>query len=148
MSTLSSTPVAVACAVEAAWGKLPQERIPIVHTLHGGVYTRTARIPKGVGITSATIKVPTTLVVHGALAVLTDASWILYEGTNILVAAGGRKQVMRAHEDTTITMIFPTRASTVAEAEAEFTDEWRNLQTADGAGDIIINTHQENVCQE
>lgn len=148
MSTLSSSPVAAAALTEVAWRELPQERVPIVHSLHGGVYTRTARLRAGVAITSALIKVPTTLVVHGKLAVMGEHSWQVYDGTHVLVAYAGRKQVMRAIQDTTITMIFPTQARTVAEAEAEFTDEWRNLQTADGAGDIIINTHQENACPQ
>lgn len=152
MSTLSHSidTVAVAAATEAAWQRLPQVPAEVVHTLHGGVYTRTARLRKGVAVCTALIKVPTTLILHGDVAVDVGGRWNTYRGTQVLVAHAGRKHVMIANEDTTITMAFPTRAATVLEAEQQFTDEWRELQTnTGGSPSTTINTHnQESQCQE
>jgi len=151
MYSLSTDPRlrALSYRYEAESRELPQSRVPLVHSLHGGVYTRTAKIPAGVTITSVLIKIPTTVILMGRLAVLSsDAAWAEFSGTHVLAGLAGRRQVMHAIEDTVVVMLFPTRATTVAEAEAEFTDEAALLQSAGGVGDIIINTHQENPCQQ
>lgn len=126
----------------------PQVEVPIVHSLHGGVYTRTCLIRAGVRITGAAIKVPTTLIIHGDALFLSAGKWDRYTGTHVLAAEAGRKQIIVAREDTRVTMIFPSRARTVAEAEQEFTDEHALLQSNRCACSSTINTHQGPPCQE
>lgn len=125
-----------------------QVRVPIVHSLHGGVYTRTARIEPGIMITSVLIRPETTLVLHGDLEVLVAGQWVRFEGFHVLPGRAHRRQVMRSELGATITMIMPTAATTVEEAEREFTPEFHLLQSQRGEGDIVINTHKEPPCQE
>ena len=138
--------IAASYAEEARIRAEPQAAIRLVHSLHGGVYTRTARVPAGVEFTSAWIKVPTTLLVNGDLLVLQDGVFIRFIGLQVLPALANRRQLMRTLADTDITMIFPTSATSVEQVEQEFTDEWRLL--GHHPDDIIINTHQEPPCQD
>jgi hypothetical protein len=55
--------------------------------------------------------------------VLAGENWMELEGYNVLPASAGRKQVFVSVSDVVITMVFPTKATTVEAAEAEFTDE-------------------------
>lgn len=132
-------------------GAASPERPKIVHSLHGGVYTRTAKIPAGSMITSALIKIETTLLVHGDFSVLRveDGSpvWDQYRGAQVFAAAAGRRMVYACESDVVMTMIFPTSVTTVADAEAQFTDEIHLLQSFGGEGDVVINTHKEPACQ-
>lgn len=99
-------------------------RIPTDHVLHGGMYARTICIPAGVVLTGALIRVPTMLVFDGHVTVNTgDGESILLEGYRVLAASAHRRQAITAHRDTHMTMMFATRAKTVAEAEDEFTEE-------------------------
>jgi hypothetical protein len=140
--------IAESYRVEAESRTHPQVRVPIVHSLHGGVYTRTARIPAGVTITSVMIAPPTTIIATGDWAVLQGGEWVLFTGFRVLPAAPGRRQIIKAITECTLTLVFPCAARTVQEAEQEMSPEWRLLQSQDGHGDTIINTHQENPCQE
>lgn len=110
-------------AEEVARG-LPQVPILTSHVIHAGTYTRTIRIPKGVFITGALIKRSTILIVSGhCLAYVGKDKPIEYKGYNVLTASAHRKSAYSALTDTYMTMLFATNAKTVAEAEAEFTDE-------------------------
>lgn len=103
---------------------LPQVAIHTQHVLHAGMYARTITIPGGVMVTGAIIKRATTLVVSGdVLMSRGDDEGQRITGTAVIPAGAGRKQVFAAYADTTVTMIFPTGAKTVEEAETEFTDE-------------------------
>ena len=126
----------------------PQVEVPIFHSLHGGTYTRTCRIPKGVLVTGVMIKIPTTVIIHGDALFLRDGKWDQFTGTHVLPAEAGRKQVVAAVEDTVVTMILPSQATSVEEAEREFTDEWQKLQSNRCACGTSINTHKEQPCQE
>ena len=44
-------------------------------------------------------------------------------GTAVIPASAGRKQAFVAHQDTSISMVFPTKSTSVEQAEAEFTDD-------------------------
>lgn len=141
-------------AIEAVLRDAPESlavRAPLVHTLHGGVYTRTAHIPAGTAITSVLIKIETTLVVQGRFQVLRVQDgrqvWDRYEGCQVFAAAAGRRMVYLCETDVVMTMIFPTSATTVEQAEAQFTDEAHLLQSSSGADDVVINTHEEGICQ-
>lgn len=144
--------IAASYLVEAAIREADdQVLVPLVHSLHGGLYTRTARIPAGVTIASALIKIPTTLLVVGDFSVMRvdggQCLWDRYSGTQVFAADAGRRMVYTCHSDVIMTMAFPSRARTVSEAEAEFTDEPHLLQSAGGAADVVINTHEELPCQ-
>ena len=102
---------------------MPQVNLPVSHALHAGMYHRTITIPAGVAITGALIRVPTLLVVDGNCEVFTGAEVAHLVGHHVLQCQPNRKQVFLAHSDTHLTMIFPTQAATVEEAEDEFTNE-------------------------
>jgi hypothetical protein len=105
-----------------------KEQVPIVmkHVLHAGMYSRTAYLEAGVGIIGVLIKIPTQEIVHGSCFVY-DGQWKHVDGYRVLAARAGRKQAFAAVTRTEITMIFPSNAKTVGEAEAEFTDEGEKL---------------------
>lgn len=109
--------------LEAVTRELPQVEIATHHVLHGGLYARTIRIPAGVLLTGAFIRVPTLLIVDGCVTVNTGDEPVTLAGRNVLAASAKRRQAFLAHTDTTLTMVFATQAQTVAEAEEEFTDE-------------------------
>lgn len=100
-----------------------QVDIPTDHVLHGGMYARTIMIPAEVLLTGALIKIATMLIVAGNATVYMDGEAIELNGYNIFPACKNRKQAFYAHADTYLTMLFPTQANTVEEAEIEFTDE-------------------------
>lgn len=101
----------------------PQIQIPTAHTIHGGVYTRTITIPKGVVLTGVLIKIPTTIIVDGDVIVYVGNSSMHINGYQVVTAAGNRKQAFYANEDTRLTMMFSTDAKTIEDAELEFTDD-------------------------
>lgn len=110
-------------AIQAALLTAPQVDIATDHVIHGGMYARTITIPAGIVLTGAFIKLPTVLIANGNASVFVGDRWVSIEGYHVLAAAAGRKQVFIAHEDTQLTMIFPTDATTIEQAEDEFTDE-------------------------
>jgi len=93
------------------------------HTLHAGIYTRTVKLRAGSRMTGALIKIPTTLVITGDVTVFIGEGTIELFGYNVIPASAGRKQAFIAHTDVAMTMMFATKATTVEEAENEFTDE-------------------------
>lgn len=118
--------------VEARMLDMPQINLPVSHALHAGMYHRTITIPAGIAITGALIRVPTLLIVDGECEVFTGSEVARLSGHHVLQCQPHRKQVFMAHTDTHLTMIFPTNAATVEEAENEFTDEAARLQTRRG----------------
>lgn len=102
----------------------PQTPLMTAHVLHGGMYARTISLPAGTMITGALVKVATMLIVEGdAIVYVGDAEPIRLQGYNVLPASAGRKQAFVAIEATNITMLLPTAAKTIEEAECQFTDE-------------------------
>jgi hypothetical protein len=80
--------------------------------------------------------------------VFVDGEPLELTGYHVLPAAAGRKQALLARADTHLTMIFATRATSVAEAEAEFTDEADRLASRrQGRRNVVIITG-EHTCQE
>lgn len=115
--------------LEAVAREMPQVAIRIDHALHAGLYARTAFVPAGVMITGVLIKIATLLIVQGDAAVYVDGGPMQLRGYNVVPAAAGRKQAIVALTDVHLTMVFSTAATTVEEAEAEFTDEVDELQS-------------------
>lgn len=126
---MSAAAVADVRRLEAAALQCAQVDMPVDHFLHGGIYARTVLVPTGVLITGALIKVPTVLIVRGDALVYVGEDSHRLTGYAVLPAAAGRKQAFVALEPTHLTMIFPTSATTVEQAEAEFTDEVEKLQS-------------------
>lgn len=114
--------------LEAELLKLPQLELRTTHALHGGMYARTLLMPAGTIVTGVLIKVPTIMIVSGAVLVYigTDEPLELV-GYNVIPASAGRRQVVVAICDTEITAVFPTDATTIDEAERAFSDEFELL---------------------
>jgi hypothetical protein len=118
-----------------------QENIETHHAIHGGMYARTISIKEGVMLTGALIKVPTILVINGDVTVFADNESFRLTGFHAIPASANRKQAFIAHADTAMTMIFKSDATTVHEAENEFTDEADALMSRDEqAKNFIIIT--------
>ncbi len=103
---------------------LPQVPLETHHVLHGGLYARTIRIPAGVLLTGALVKVATVLIVQGTtLVYIGEDEPLRLEGYTVLPASAGRKQAFLTETEVEMTAIFPTEAKSIEEAEREFTDE-------------------------
>ena len=113
---------------------IPQIEIPVTHTLHGGMYARTILLPAGAIITGALIKIATLLIAQGNALMYIGSSTVELQGYNVIPASAGRKQAFIAKTDTYLTMVFPSSAQTVEEAEDEFTDEADKLASRKGNG--------------
>ena len=121
---MSAKAIAKVAQVERELLACQQLPIHTHHVLHAGMYSRTITIPANVTLTGALIKRATMLVISGDVLVLVGEKVSLrIVGTQVLPASAGRKQIFRTFADTSVTMMFPTTARTVEEAEAEFTDE-------------------------
>lgn len=126
--------------LESCLRDMVQVPIATTHHFHAGMYARTIRIPQGAVITGALIRIPTMLIVSGHVTVFIGGDSIELRGYHVIPASAGRKQVFMAHADTDLTMLFPTSARTVEEAEAEFTDETELLMSRQQSGNLTINT--------
>ncbi len=115
--------------LEAVTGTLPQVAIHTDHQFHAGSYARTVFVPAGTLITGALIKIDTLLIVQGHASVYVGDGTLEVEGYTIIPASAGRKQAFVAHSDMVLTMIFATEATTIEQAESEFTDEPDLLMT-------------------
>jgi hypothetical protein len=126
--------------VEAKFRTLPQLDVRTEHILHAGMYARTVRLEAGTAITSVLIKVPTMLTVNGKCKVFAGDAWHHFEGYRVIPACAGRKMIYVTFEPTEITMVFPTKAQTVEDAEREFTDEYDGLLSHHSSNDVITVT--------
>ena len=122
-------------------------QVQMEHHLHAGMYARTCRLAANLVITSVYIKSPTLLIVNGDCVVLAGDKWCALKGYNVMAACAGRKQIYVTFGVTEITMLFPSKAQTVEEAEAEFTDEADMLLSRRQDGDIVVITGVP-ACQE
>ena len=113
----------------------PQTELRFEHYFHAGVDARTMIVPElppgqSCLITSALIRVPTLLVSEGdALLYVGEEVPVSLTGYQVIEAAAGRKVAYLAQSGYRLTMIFATSASTVEEAEEEFTGEAHMLQS-------------------
>lgn len=116
-------------AIESELAKRPQVFIPVEQKIYAGMYARTICIPKGVIATGVVIEIPTILVLNGHCRFNSGDKVYEFKGHYVLEGEPHRKQICVALEDTYMTMLFPTEAKTVEEAENEFTSEVNKLQT-------------------
>ena len=139
VSAMPQSAITDVIALEDEVLKLPQVDIKTQHSFHAGMYARTIMIPAGVILTGSLIKIATILVINGDAIVYTADGPVHISGYNVMLCSEGRKQAFLAHEDTFLTMIFPSSATTVEEAEFEFTDEAHRLSSRrDDATNIIV----------
>lgn len=120
---------------------LRHEQVEIVtrHVLHAGMYARTVTLPAGAVIAGAEVKRATILIVNGDVAVaIGEDKSIRLTGYHVLTGSARRKQAFVAFAETDLTMVFPTAAETVEQAEAEFTDEVDKLASRRGENIITI----------
>lgn len=121
------TPEAIdkVAAAEEQMGEMPQVEIRTDHLIHAGLYARTIDIPAGTLLTGARITRPTVLVSMGDCTMWTgdNEARMRLRGKQVIAASAGRKQLIYAHEDTRLTMLFASQAESVEQAEDEFTDE-------------------------
>lgn len=105
--------------------KLPQGRYHTNHILHAGMYARTLITPPFTLITGALIKIPTILVTCGDITAYVGNGTVRVCGYNVLPASENRRQAVFSHDtEAYYTMIFPSAAKSVEEAERQFTDEY------------------------
>ena len=124
IAPMSAGAIANVVALEQQVLACPQTQITTHHVLHGGLYSRTIVIPAGVVLTGALITIPTLLFISGdVLVYVGEDQRIRITGTAVIPASAGRKQAFVAHQDTSISMVFPTNSTSVEQAEAEFTDD-------------------------
>lgn len=140
LPAMSSDALAAVRELEARVMELPQVAVRTHHLIHGGIYTRTICIPKGITMTGALVKTPTTLVISGDLTVFTGTDEVRVTGYAVFPGSAGRKQAVFAHADTWVSMSFPTTATSLEEAEAEFTDEVDMLASRQSTSDQVIIT--------
>ena len=138
---MSSSAIAKVDALAEFSRQFPQEEIETHHVIHGGMYARTISIKAGDMLTGALVKIPTMLVINGDVTVFADNESFRLTGFHVLPASANRKQAFIAHADTAMTMIFASDATTVHDAENEFTDEAHGLMSrAEDAKNFIIIT--------
>lgn len=144
----SSADLEIVQRIEDKLRTLPQLTLETHHVLHGGMYARTIVIPAGAAVTGVLIEVPTTLIVNGAVTVIMGENEQYLEGYHVLPASAHRKQAFLAHRDTSLTMVFPTDAESVEDAEEEFTKDAEHLlsRSATAINHTIITG--EKRCQE
>lgn len=127
-------------ALEDSLRALEQTETPTEHVIHAGMYARTIVMPPAHELTGALIKRATLLIVTGSARVLVGEDWVELTGYNVIPASAGRKQVFVSRTSVIITMLFPTQARTVEEAEAEFTDEADLLLSRRQDSNIVVIT--------
>lgn len=140
IASMSKSELDVVKEIETALLTLEQIKLTTHHVINNGVYYRTIRLNGGEAIVGALIKIPTTVIISGHMRVHIGSKVITVDGYEVIPAKANRKQVMYALSDCTVTMCFATNATTVEEAEDEFTDESSRLisRTEDAINVSII----------
>ena len=136
---MSSSAIAKVDALAEFSRQFPQEEIETHHVIHGGMYARTISIKAGDMLTGALVKIPTILVINGDVTVFADNESFRLTGFHVLPASANRKQAFIAHADTAMTMVFASSATTVHDAENEFTDEAHGLMSRNEDAKNFIN---------
>lgn len=141
--TMGRTAIAEVRRLEAAVLLEPQTPIVTEHVLHAGLYARTIAVPAGVVITGALVKIATLLIVQGDVDVYLGDEVRSLSGYNVVPASAGRKQAFAAIGNVDMTMIFPTDAETVDEAERQFTDELELLASRRDGDNVTLITGEK-----
>lgn len=101
----------------------PQAEARVDHLLHAGMYARTCFVPAEVLASGTVLRRATVLVINGDVTIFTGNDSVRLTGFHVLPGLRGRKALFRTHAETQMTMVFPSDAQSVDEAEHEMTDE-------------------------
>lgn len=115
----------------------PQVPLPVEHFLWGGMYVRTVRRDMGSVTIGSLITKATILIVNGSCSMLIGDRRVDLEGYNVLTGSPGRKSMSVTRGPVEMTLIFPTSASTVEEAENEIFAEADQLVSRRGSKEPI-----------
>ena len=119
-------------------GEIP---MPTEHVLHGGMYVRTIHMKPGDVVLGSLIKLATIVILNGCASVLTGEQESKYQGYNVIPGSAGRQSLFIAHNDVDLTMIFPTLAQTVEQAEEQVFAQYDLLVSRrDGNENTVIIT--------
>lgn len=130
LPAMSAEAVARVCELEGlSLNYCEQVEFPMEHLIHAGMYARTLHMKAGEFLTGALLRVATTLIVSGDCTVFVGEETIELRGYTVLPGSAGRKQVFVAHTGVSMTMIFPTKATTISDAEREATNDFARLPT-------------------
>ncbi len=116
------------------------EQAPIAteHVLHGGMYARTIRLEPETLMNGSFIKLATLLIIHGHCLMVAGDEVAEIDGFNVIPGYAGRKSSFVTRGKVEMTMIFPTQAKTVEDAEEEVFGEADELMSRkDGNGNIV-----------
>lgn len=127
-------------SLDARMLALPQVEIGIDHLIHAGMYARTAHVAADQIVSGVVLSRATVLVIHGDVTVFTGSEAVRLTGYHVLPGSAGRKQLFRTHAETHMTMILPSDAQSVDEAEHEFTSEPHLLMKSAGRTTITGET--------
>jgi hypothetical protein len=108
------------------------------------MYARTIRRGPGVVAVGSVILRATILIISGDCSLLDGDGWTRrLTGYNVLPGMAGRKSLSLTHSEVEMTMIFPTSAITIEEAENEIFGEADKLASRkDGSNDQVTITGQ------
>lgn len=109
--------------------QFPQVKLETNSMLHAGMCARTIIIPAGLVCTGALVEVESIAIMHGDITMITDDGPKRFTGWHVFAAGSGIKRVGVTHQDTYWTTVFKSDASTVEQAEDQFTSESELLQT-------------------
>ena len=112
------------------------------------MYARTITMPPDTIAIGTLIKVPTLVITVGSAKVLVGDQWVDVDGYSVLPASANRKQIAISRGPFIVTMLFPTSAKTVEEAENEFTDETHLLLSRKQEGMNTAMITGEQACLE
>jgi hypothetical protein len=121
------------------------EQTPIFteHLFHAGMYARTIRLKPKTLMNGALIKAATLLIIHGPCLMTVGDEVVELAGYNVVPGCAGRKQSFWTKGEVEMTMIFPTAAKTVEEAEGEVFGELDQLMSRkDGNRNSVTVTRE------
>ena len=122
----------------------PQGEVVTEHLIHGGMYARTIRRGPGMLSIGSRMLRSTILIIHGNCSFVGgNGERVDLTGYNVIPGCAGRKQLSLTHGPVEMTMLFPTSAVTVEEAENEICAEADQLMSRkDNSKDKIMITGQ------
>lgn len=109
--------------LDALMRAAPQVEARVDHLLHAGMYARTCFLPADVLASGTVLRRATVLVINGDVTIFTGNDSARLTGFHVLPGLRGRKALFRTHAETQMTMVLPSDAQSVDEAEHEITDE-------------------------
>lgn len=88
---------------------MPQVDVPVVHTVHGGMYARQVTIPAGITVTGQIYKSDhLEFMIEGDATVATECGPVRLQGFHSMSGHSGKKRAITAHKDTTWLTVHPT----------------------------------------